>query len=236
MTPRFSTPSPTDEYTTSDSPTGIEKFIAPNIPASSLSPMKPDGPVIASAAPWAHQLSMIKGRAARATHIPTTAVPFSPGLMLRQISNRPAPAAAAAAAVRGLRTAFNSAALAGGVNGGQSTGIYNGGVALGSGIGLGVASGSVAHGADRAATQAISIAPAPVPGVAPAVAPVAPAPALAVQARAPPAVPTTMASALEPAFSELDQETSQNANPGTAAVAEYNDFFVEDDLDAWLAI
>lgn len=234
MTPRFSTPSPTDEYTTSDSPTGIEKFIAPNIPASSLSPMKPDGPVIASAAPWAHQLSMIKGRAARATHIPTTAVPFSPGLMLRQISNGPAPAPAAA--VRGLGTAFNSAGLAGGVNGGQSTGIYNGGVALGAGIGLGVTSGSVARGADRAATQAISIAPAPAPGVAPAVAPVAPAPALAVHARAPPAVPTTTASALEPAFSELDQETSQNANPDTAAEEEENDFFVEDDLDAWLAI
>ena len=64
MTPRFNTPSPTDDPAVkSDSPTGAEKFLGGSANLTSLSP----SPVVASAAPWSHQLAQIAARGSNHT-------------------------------------------------------------------------------------------------------------------------------------------------------------------------
>ena len=65
MTPRFNTPSPTDDPAMkSDSPIGAEKYLGGSASVLSLSPSVP---VVASAAPWSHQLAQIAARGSNHT-------------------------------------------------------------------------------------------------------------------------------------------------------------------------
>jgi len=77
MTPRFSTPSPTDGDVKADSPTGSEKFLAPSL--ASLSPTRGGTPVVASAAPWSHQLLAARGTTSPLQGLRMSSIPYLGG-------------------------------------------------------------------------------------------------------------------------------------------------------------